>query len=112
MKTLPRDQANVVWDELWDAMKSEWFKVEVLQDYSAEDKGESLSAWMAGDKELSIELLRGEPNPWTDSCREKVESGENSPEFTLLTIPFQIIFNGRLRYIKAVIFHLVKKIYI
>lgn len=75
MKTLLRKRANVVWDELWGAMKSEWFKVEVLQDYSAEDKGESLSAWMAGDKERSIELLHSEPNPWTASCREKVESG-------------------------------------
>lgn len=75
MKTLPREQANGVWDEFWDGIKSEWFKVEVLQDYSTEDTGESLSAWMAGDKERSIEVLRREPHPWADSCRAKVENG-------------------------------------
>lgn len=75
MRELPREQANVVWDEFWDAMESEWFKVEVLQDYSGEDAGESLSSWMAGDRERSIALLRSESNPWTDDCRKKVESG-------------------------------------
>lgn len=75
MKTLPRSQANLVWDDLWKNLKSEWFKVEVLQDYSAEDKGESLSAWMAGDKARSIELLKTSSHEWTDECRKKVESG-------------------------------------
>ncbi len=75
MKTLPREQANEEWDRLWDSMRVEWFKLEVLQDYSAEDKGESLDAWMAGDKERSLELLRTEPNPWSEDCRAKVERG-------------------------------------
>lgn len=75
MKTLPRSQANVIWDEFWDSLQEEWFKVEVLQDYSAEDKGESLSAWMAGDKKRSIELLNAEPHEWVDDCRAKVQNG-------------------------------------
>lgn len=101
MKMLPRKQANVVWDELWDAMKSEWFKVEVLQDYSAEDKGESLSAWMAGDKERSIELLRSEPNPWADSCREKVESGVKLTRIHVVDYPLSDYVEWEIEVYKA-----------
>ena len=75
MKTLPREQANIKWDNLWEGMKSEWFKVEVLQDYTGEDKGRSLSAWMAGDKVGSMEIALDEPDAWSESCREKVERG-------------------------------------
>ncbi|MEO6109637.1 MAG: DUF6879 family protein [Candidatus Saccharimonadales bacterium] len=75
MKTLPRQEANIEWDRLWDSMQSEWFKVEVLQDYSAEDKSESLKAWMAGDTSRSIELLKSESHEWADDCRKKVNRG-------------------------------------
>lgn len=75
MKTLPREQANIVWDKLWNEMNSEWFKVEVLQDYTGEDKGPSLAAWMTGDRELSMQLARNEPNDWQQACQEKVERG-------------------------------------
>jgi hypothetical protein len=75
MKTLPRSDANIAWNGLWSSLKTEWFKVEVLQDYSAEDKGESLSAWMSGDRERSIELLKAESHEWADDCRNKVEHG-------------------------------------
>ncbi len=75
MKTLPRLEAGIVWGELWNDLKNEWFKVEVLQDYSAEDKSESLDAWMAGDKERSIELIKAEPSEWANDCRKKVEDG-------------------------------------
>ncbi|MFZ1250170.1 MAG: DUF6879 family protein [Candidatus Microsaccharimonas sp.] len=74
MKTLPRQEANIKWDTLWSDMKSEWFKLEVLQDYSAEE-GESLKAWMAGDKKRSVKLLTSESLEWLDDCRQKVESG-------------------------------------
>jgi len=56
-------------------MKTEWFKVEVLQDFAAEDKSDSLNAWMAGDRESSIELLLKETHQWADDCRRKVEQG-------------------------------------
>jgi len=75
MKTRPRSQANNVWNDLWDSLKDEWFKVEVLQDYSAEDKSASLDAWMAGDRKRSIELLTTEPHEWAHTCRAKVEAG-------------------------------------
>ncbi len=75
MKTLPRSQANIKWNELWTTLESEWFKVEVLQDYSAEDKGESLDAWMSGDTVRSIELLNAESHDWADDCQTKVTNG-------------------------------------
>lgn len=75
MRRLSRQEGNLVWDDLWSDMNSEWFKVEVLQDYSAEDKSPSLEAWMAGDKEKSLELLGKDSNEWNDACREKAEAG-------------------------------------
>ncbi|MGH7157003.1 MAG: DUF6879 family protein [Candidatus Saccharimonadales bacterium] len=50
MKTLPRRQAGELWGKHWNEMSQEWFKLEVLQDYSAEDAGPSLDAWLEGDK--------------------------------------------------------------
>jgi hypothetical protein len=75
MKRLSRQEGNLLWDDLWADMHDEWFKVEVLQDYSAEDKSRSLDAWMAGDKEKSLELLGNDSNQWNDACREKAETG-------------------------------------
>jgi hypothetical protein len=75
MKKLPRVEANVYWDTLWQGMQSEWFKVEVLQDYSGEDDGPSLDAWKAGDKARSMELLLEEPFAWQADCRVKIEQG-------------------------------------
>jgi hypothetical protein len=82
-------------------MKSEWFKVEVLQDYSAEDKGGSLSAWMAGDKERSMELLRKEPNSWTDGCREKVESGVKLTRIHVVDYPLSDYIQWEIEVYKA-----------
>jgi len=87
MKTLPRLDANIVWDQLWESLKTEWFKVEVLQDYSAEDEGESLSAWMSGDRERSIELLKAEPHEWADDCRNKVENGVKLTRIHIVDYP-------------------------
>lgn len=57
-------------------MQDEWFKVKVLQDYSAEDEGASLRAWQAGNKNLSINILRSETNSvWVKMCRSKVNQG-------------------------------------
>ena len=75
MKSLPRQQGGILWTELWSQLQSEWFKVEVLQDYTGEDAGESLTAWMAGDKQRSIALIKSEPHDWSDSCRKKTETG-------------------------------------
>lgn len=39
-------------------MQEEWFKVEVLQNYYGEDKGPSLDAWLAGDKDKSVQTMK------------------------------------------------------
>ena len=75
MQKLERDEAGKKWDQLWQGMTKEWFKVEVLQDYSGEDAGESLDAWMAGDKERSIQLMKAWTPEWANECRAKVEQG-------------------------------------
>lgn len=66
MKTLNREETIIEWDKFWNEMKDEWFKVEVLQDYSAEDIGDSFQAWLAGDREKSLELMKKDAgsNEW------------------------------------------------
>ena len=76
MKTYTRDEAAPIWQKYWDEMQKEWFKVEVLQDYSAEDNGPSLQAWQSGDKTKSIELLKStDTNEWIKACQSKVNNG-------------------------------------
>lgn len=72
MQTLPRKEAFKLWNQWWNEMKEEWFKVEVLQDYSGEDKGASLGAWLAGDKEKSIELMGKDEGmqEWVAMCQK------------------------------------------
>ena len=62
MKTLPREEGSKKWDDFWNSLKEEWFKVEVLQDYSGEDHGESLSLWLEGKKEESMAVLMKQDN--------------------------------------------------
>lgn len=57
MITLSRGENEKLWDKYWEETKKEWFKVEVLQDYSGEDDGPSLRAWMKGNKKTAIEIL-------------------------------------------------------
>lgn len=77
MQKLNRNEAFVVWDQWWQALSIEWFKVEVLQDYHGEDKGPSLDAWLAGDKEKSIKLLKSsvDSDLWLEKCKNKVSQG-------------------------------------
>lgn len=58
MKTLDRPESHKLWNKYWRDMKQEWFKIEVLQDYTGEDDSPSLRAWLAGDKERSLALPR------------------------------------------------------
>ena len=66
MKTLNREEGILEWQKFWDEMKNEWFKVEVLQDYSVEDMGDSLQAWFAGNRKKSLELMKKDAgsNEW------------------------------------------------
>jgi hypothetical protein len=71
MQTLPRDHALEKWDHLWANMTSEFFKVEDLQNYSDEDNAKkgSLGAWLNGDKERALEIMRNEKNAWAQQTR-------------------------------------------
>jgi len=64
MITLPRGKHEKPWNKFWHETKKEWFKVEVLQDYSYEDSGPSLKAWFKGNKEKSIKLMKTNSNDW------------------------------------------------
>ncbi|MBI4040208.1 hypothetical protein HY389_02540 [Candidatus Daviesbacteria bacterium] len=57
MITLSRDEATKLWNKFWNETKEEWFKVEILQDYTAEDNGPSLQTWLNGNKEKAIRLM-------------------------------------------------------
>lgn len=72
MKTLPRKQAFEVWQTLLDGARLEAFKVEVLQDYYNEDKSPSLDAWLAGDSERAVAIMKNEgPSQWHKNYAEK-----------------------------------------
>ncbi|MEK7152877.1 MAG: DUF6879 family protein [Patescibacteria group bacterium] len=71
MKTLPREKAHKLWDHYWSEMKVEWFKIEVLQDYTVEDNSPSLRAWLSGDKQTSITLLAADTRGWVEKLRQK-----------------------------------------
>lgn len=58
MITLPRGKAGKIWEKYWSETQDEWFKVEVLQDYSGEDSGPSFKAWLDGDKSKSIGIIK------------------------------------------------------
>jgi hypothetical protein len=66
MKTVNRNESGQVWNNFWNETREEVFKVEVLQDYSGEDEGLSLAAWLSGNKKLSLQLLGEEfkDNEW------------------------------------------------
>ena len=73
MITLPRGKYTKLWNKFWGETKKEWFKVEVLQDYSYEDSGPSLKAWLKGDKEKSIRLMmeKIDSNEWVKMAGKK-----------------------------------------
>lgn len=73
MITLSRGEDTKVWKKFWNETKKEWFKVEVLQDYSGEDSGPSLQAWLKGEKEKSIRLMTEEinSNRWVKMAGKK-----------------------------------------
>lgn len=70
MQIMQREDSFTLWDHWWNDMREEWFKIEVLQDYSGEDEGASLAAWLSGKKEKSIELMPDEMKDWVDMCRK------------------------------------------
>lgn len=86
MKTLPRKEASILWNQWWNEMKEEWFKIEVLQDYSGEDSGPSLDAWLSGDKEKSIQLMKGDySKEWVALCQK---SPAQKRRFRIVRTPY------------------------
>jgi hypothetical protein len=73
MKYHKRDEALKQWSVYWDEATTEFFKVEAIQDYGAEETAQSPSyeAWAKGDKNSSIELMKQNVNDWFRQSREK-----------------------------------------
>jgi len=102
MKTLPRDEASKLWNQYWSDMMQEWFKIEVLQDYSGEDDSPSLRAWLAGDKQKGLELLKHEAhnNGWRKLCEQKHEQGVLMRRIRIIEKPFTPYTEWELEYYK------------
>lgn len=73
MKYLKRDEALKQWNIYWDEATTEFFKVEAVQDYRAEEIAQSPSyeAWAKGDKNKSLALIKNNKNEWAKQAREK-----------------------------------------
>lgn len=103
MKTLRRERANILWDVWWDEMHDEWFKVEVLQDYSGEDAGPSLNQWLKGYKEQSIQLMKlGDYSEWIQDCQKKLNQGVNLIRIHVTEEPLTPYMEWELQHYKIV----------
>jgi len=102
MKTLPRDEAGKLWSLYWFDMKHEWFKIEVLQDYAGEDDSPSLRAWLAGDRQKSLELLKQEAydNNWRKLCKQKHKQGVLMRRIRIIEKPLTPYTEWELEYYK------------
>ena len=114
MKTLPRKPANILWDAWWDEMRDEWFKVEVLQDYYAEDAGLSLDSWLKGNKQKSIELMADDPSPqFTEKCQQKLKQSAKLVRIHVVEEPHTPYIDWEIEFYKQIsIPHRGKKVYL
>jgi hypothetical protein len=103
MKTLSREQVDALWDKFWNEMSQEWFKLEVLQDYTPEDDGPSLQAWLKGDKAKSIELLKSDDDPeFTRDCRHKISQGVNLLRLHIIEEPLTKYLEWEIEHYKQI----------
>ena len=103
MITLPAAQQDELWDKYWHEMANEWFKLEVLQDYTGEDDGSSLRAWLKGDKNRSIELLRTDDDPeFTRECCAKRDQGVKLTRIHMIEEPPSPYMLWELEYYKYI----------
>lgn len=56
MKIYSREEIDKIYDDLFDNVKKDWFKTEVLQ-YYEEDDSESLREYLSGNKDKALKLL-------------------------------------------------------
>lgn len=93
----------MLWDEYWDSMKKEWFKIEVLQDYSGEDMGPSLEAWLQGHREKAIELIKSEPyKDWIKHCQQTLKRGVKLTRAHIVQRPYSEYIEWELEHYKHV----------
>jgi hypothetical protein len=103
MKLLPGSQLDELWDRYWAEMSKEWFKLEVLQDYTAEDDSPSLRAWLDGDKQRSAILLQTDGDPdFTDDCRQKIAEGVKLMRIHIISEPLSAYMQWELEYYKSI----------
>jgi hypothetical protein len=103
MKTVPRNRQDELWGRFWREMSLEWFKIEILQDYTGEDDGPSLQAWLNGDKKRSIELLKTDEDPeFTADCRQKIAQGVELCRFHIVDEPLSAYMEWEMNYYKHV----------
>jgi hypothetical protein len=103
MQTLKRDESDSLWDKYWDEMTDEWFKVEVHQDYSSEDIGPSLKAWMSGDRHKSIKLLEKEDHSdWIKECLKKKKQGVKLTRVHLVDEPYSRYLEWELEHYRII----------
>jgi hypothetical protein len=103
MRTLDRAEAFELWNKYWHDMNQEWFKIEVLQDYTGEDDSPSLRAWLAGNKEQSIALLKTTShNDWREMCEEKHSAGVLMRRIRILETPYTPYTEWELEFYKHV----------
>ncbi len=89
MQILDRAETYQLWDQYWQSMKEEWFKVEVRQDYTGEDDSPSLRAWLAGDKEKSVALiLEAAHSGWSKQYKEKTDQGVLMRRIRIIQKPY------------------------
>jgi len=104
MEILRRDAATIRWKQYWDQMQHEWFKLEVLQDYSGEDDRPSLQAYIDGDPERGLALIRQETrqSPWREACQQKCDQGVTLRRVRILEEPYTPYTAWELEYFKLV----------
>ena len=103
MKSLGRPEALELFDQYWNGLVNEWFKLEVFQDYFGEDDGPSLRAWLAGDKQKSIELMHESADKtWIADCQHKVRSGVRLIRVHIVERPLTPYLEWELEYYKQI----------
>jgi len=83
-------------------MRSEWFKVEVLQDYLGEDVGPSLDAWLVGNKQQSIKLMSADYPKWVANCRKKRLQGVQLIRIHVVEEPFTSYLDWEIHHYKLI----------
>jgi hypothetical protein len=73
MRSLLRDKALTMWQSYWDEAQKEFFKVETLQDYGAEEniQSSSYAEWLAGNKTKSLAMIDEQAGDWARQTRDK-----------------------------------------